>query len=146
MARKGKPKRIGHVVGTERVNGVPTAGVPIVGRPHLIEAKDPLGEAIRAQEQKDAREAHVAEWSKAFEAAAEQGAPHLLAFLMSGLMYTPDTVFDRAVEVLAAMTAGGYLVIRQDQLAALIESAVQQTREGNNPFDPTTSEGKPADA
>lgn len=111
--------------GKRGANGVPRIPVQVP----IIEKPDPIGVVIAKQQQ----QRQLEEWGKAFEANAEAGAPQLLAFLMSGSVYNADTVYRVAIEILASMRAGGYLILKMTELRGLIEDAVRQVREGKEP-------------
>lgn len=111
--------------GKRGTNGVPRIPVQVP----IIEKPDPIGVVIAKQQQ----QRQLEEWGKAFEANAEAGAPQLLAFLMSGSVYNADTVYRVAIEILASMRAGGYLILKMTELRGLIEDAVRQVREGKEP-------------
>lgn len=129
--REGKRGGNGHVPPTPSIPvKVPLLGKGVVDLGAM--KRDPLDEAIAKREQQQV----IEEWGKAFEANAEAGAPQLLAFLMAGSVYNADTVYRVALEIIASMRAGGYLILKMTELRGLIEDAVRQVREGKEPLGP----------
>lgn len=121
--------------GKRATNGTPAipVRVPLVGKGVVdlsqFKPADPIDDAIAKRH----AEQVIEEWGKAFEANAEAGAPQLLAFLMAGSVYNADSVYRVALEIIASMRAGGYLILKMTELRGLIEDAVRQVREGKEP-------------